>query len=254
MKISFKLVIGFGLISLIFLIILFISSSSLQNFSKRSENAKALLDNTIENIFVNTSMADFSQLTSDMVRKVFTLGYVRDSESANEIRDSFQDDFLVFQRSGNTFGFSSEFEDTIIDINESVMILFDLKSSEIQSQTEQRELQYRVESMENELSLFKTQAQNLKSFNLDKLNSYQEKIDIVNQEFARKLVNEDLINAMTDEIRKAGIEGLIHVSKLSGGVSFVEGDKVKVYIESIDVPKRKVSLGIVSSAKNVIYK
>jgi small subunit ribosomal protein S1 len=53
---------------------------------------------------------------------------------------------------------------------------------------------------------------------------------------------------------EAGIEGLIHVSKLSGGVSFVDGDKVKVYIESIDVSKRKVSLGLVLSKKPVIYK
>lgn len=52
-----------------------------------------------------------------------------------------------------------------------------------------------------------------------------------------------------------GIEGLIHVSKLTGGVSFKEGDKVQVYIESVDVVKRKISLGLVATdKKNVIYK
>lgn len=53
---------------------------------------------------------------------------------------------------------------------------------------------------------------------------------------------------------EAGIEGLVHISKLSGGVSFVESDKVRVYIETIDVSKRKVSLGLVLSEKPVIYK
>jgi len=52
-----------------------------------------------------------------------------------------------------------------------------------------------------------------------------------------------------------GVEGLVHVSKLIGGVVLKEGDKVQVYIESVDVAKRKISLGLVSmDKKNVIYK
>jgi len=51
-----------------------------------------------------------------------------------------------------------------------------------------------------------------------------------------------------------GIEGLVHVSKLAGA-TLKDGEKVQVYIESIDVPKRKVSLGLVlSDKKNVLYK
>jgi len=54
---------------------------------------------------------------------------------------------------------------------------------------------------------------------------------------------------------ETGVEGLIHISKLGGGVALKEGDKVLVYIESIDVAKRKISLGIVeTNKKNVIYK
>ena len=52
-----------------------------------------------------------------------------------------------------------------------------------------------------------------------------------------------------------GVEGLVHISKLTGGITFAQGDKIKVYIESIDVPKRKMSLGLVVSDKSkVIYK
>lgn len=54
---------------------------------------------------------------------------------------------------------------------------------------------------------------------------------------------------------EAGVEGLVHISKLTGGVNFVEGDKIKVYVESIDVAKRKMSLGLVMSDKSkVLYK
>lgn len=54
---------------------------------------------------------------------------------------------------------------------------------------------------------------------------------------------------------EAGVEGLIHISKLTQGVNFKEGDKVDVYIESVDVAKRKISLGMVETGKNsVIYK
>jgi ribosomal protein S1 len=54
-----------------------------------------------------------------------------------------------------------------------------------------------------------------------------------------------------------GVEGLIHVSKLGGmtGQALKEREKVEVYIESIDVVKRKISLGlVVSDKKQVIYK
>ena len=53
---------------------------------------------------------------------------------------------------------------------------------------------------------------------------------------------------------ESGIEGLIHVSKLAG-VTLKNDEKVQVYIESIDVAKRKISLGLVNTDKNqVIYK
>lgn len=53
-----------------------------------------------------------------------------------------------------------------------------------------------------------------------------------------------------------GIEGLIHISKLTGGAgaNLKEGEKVQVYIESVDTVKRKISLGLVETGKNVIYK
>ena len=54
---------------------------------------------------------------------------------------------------------------------------------------------------------------------------------------------------------EAGVEGLIHISKLAGGVDLKIKDTVQVYIESIDVAKRKISLGLVmTDKKNVIYK
>jgi len=52
-----------------------------------------------------------------------------------------------------------------------------------------------------------------------------------------------------------GVEGLIHISKLAGGADIKEGDKAEVYIESIDVAKRKISLGLVmKDKKKMIYK
>ena len=54
---------------------------------------------------------------------------------------------------------------------------------------------------------------------------------------------------------EVGVEGLIHISKLGKNTDIKEGSKVAVYIESIDVKKRKISLGLVETDKtNVIYK
>lgn len=52
-----------------------------------------------------------------------------------------------------------------------------------------------------------------------------------------------------------GVEGLVHISKLASGVNLKDNEEVEVYIESIDVAKRKISLGLVESGKSkVIYK
>lgn len=51
-----------------------------------------------------------------------------------------------------------------------------------------------------------------------------------------------------------GIEGLIHISKIPADYDMEVGDKVEVYIESIDKEKRRMSLGLVLTEKPVGYK
>lgn len=51
-----------------------------------------------------------------------------------------------------------------------------------------------------------------------------------------------------------GIEGLIHASKMPADKSFVDGQEVEVYVESMDMEKRRLSLGVVLMAKPVGYK
>jgi small subunit ribosomal protein S1 len=51
-----------------------------------------------------------------------------------------------------------------------------------------------------------------------------------------------------------GIEGLIHASKMPGDKSFAEGEKVDVFVESVDLEKRRLSLGVVLTVKPVGYK
>jgi len=53
---------------------------------------------------------------------------------------------------------------------------------------------------------------------------------------------------------EAGVEGLVHVSKFTPETKMVVGDKMKVYIESLDVERRKISLGLVLTQKPLIYK
>lgn len=52
-----------------------------------------------------------------------------------------------------------------------------------------------------------------------------------------------------------GIEGLIHASKMPSDTSFTEGQKVEVFVESVDLDKRRLSLGVVvKDTKGMIYK
>ena len=52
-----------------------------------------------------------------------------------------------------------------------------------------------------------------------------------------------------------GIEGLIHASKMPTDTSFTEGQKVEVFVESVDLDKRRLSLGVVvKDTKGMIYK
>lgn len=51
-----------------------------------------------------------------------------------------------------------------------------------------------------------------------------------------------------------GIEGLIHVSKLTGEETLEVGQKVKVYVERINKKDRKMSLVLPITAKPVMYR
>lgn len=51
-----------------------------------------------------------------------------------------------------------------------------------------------------------------------------------------------------------GIEGLIHASKMPAEATFVEGQAVEVFVESVDMDKRRLSLGVVLTEKPVGYK
>jgi len=51
-----------------------------------------------------------------------------------------------------------------------------------------------------------------------------------------------------------GIEGLIHMTKIPPGTKLDKGDEINVYIEDIDQKSRKISLGIVLTAKPMGYK
>ncbi len=51
-----------------------------------------------------------------------------------------------------------------------------------------------------------------------------------------------------------GIEGLIHISKIPPELSINEGDKIEVYVESIEKKNRRISLGLVLSQKPIGYK
>lgn len=51
-----------------------------------------------------------------------------------------------------------------------------------------------------------------------------------------------------------GVEGLIHMTKIPPGKSYEDGDDINVYIEEIDKDDRKISLGLVLTAKPVGYR
>jgi small subunit ribosomal protein S1 len=51
-----------------------------------------------------------------------------------------------------------------------------------------------------------------------------------------------------------GVEGLIHISKIPTEKSINPGDKVDCYVESVDKEHRRMSLGLVLTAKPVGYK
>lgn len=53
---------------------------------------------------------------------------------------------------------------------------------------------------------------------------------------------------------EAGIDGLIHISKMPAEREFKVGEKVDVYVEMLDVENRRMSLGVVLTEKPVGYK
>jgi ribosomal protein S1 len=53
---------------------------------------------------------------------------------------------------------------------------------------------------------------------------------------------------------EAGVEGLVHMTKIPPGKKYSRGDEVKIYVEDVDKENRKLSLGLVLTEKPVGYK
>ena len=53
---------------------------------------------------------------------------------------------------------------------------------------------------------------------------------------------------------EAGIDGLIHISKMPAGREFKVGEEVDVYVEMLDKENRRMSLGVVLTEVPVGYK
>lgn len=51
-----------------------------------------------------------------------------------------------------------------------------------------------------------------------------------------------------------GVEGLVHMTKIPPATTYNRGDKIEVYIEEVDPENKKISLGLVLTAKPVGYK
>lgn len=51
-----------------------------------------------------------------------------------------------------------------------------------------------------------------------------------------------------------GIEGLLHITKIPPATNLKVGDRIKVYIDEIDIPERRISLGLVLTSKPIGYK
>ncbi len=53
---------------------------------------------------------------------------------------------------------------------------------------------------------------------------------------------------------ESGVEGLIHITKIPPAQKLKIGDEVNCYIEELDTKTKKISLGLILSAKTMIYK
>ncbi|KKQ46671.1 MAG: 30S ribosomal protein S1, partial [Candidatus Woesebacteria bacterium GW2011_GWD1_38_10] len=51
-----------------------------------------------------------------------------------------------------------------------------------------------------------------------------------------------------------GVEGLIHITKIPPGMNLKVKDEVNVIVEDTDIKNKKISLGLVLTAKPVGYK
>ena len=51
-----------------------------------------------------------------------------------------------------------------------------------------------------------------------------------------------------------GIEGLIHISKITGAESIEVGKAIEIYIEKVDAKQRRISLILAAEDKPVMYR
>ncbi|HUV46640.1 MAG TPA: S1 RNA-binding domain-containing protein [Candidatus Bathyarchaeia archaeon] len=82
------------------------------------------------------------------------------------------------------------------------------------------------------------------------------------QEIAKKYKPEKKVKAKVSRLvafgafveLEPGVEGLIHISKIPAEYNIKAGDKIDIYVETVDTAKRRMSLGLVLKEKPVGYK
>lgn len=134
MKISFRLILGFGIIIITLLTLLFISVTNLEELSQGGRQIKGSLSLTKTDLSNYRVTNGFKDDILETVPYILTTGYVDTMEQVEELRKNFESKREIINKDAKTLGYYDDLSDILTKMDLNVNLIFQNKKEEIEIQ------------------------------------------------------------------------------------------------------------------------
>src|SRR6056297_261063 len=203
MKISTKLLVGFTVIIIILVLVLFVSTISNRQVVQQ---ANTVLNQTDASEMELLEFRRFNELDNgikEMIQTVLNLGYVASIEEMEKIQQQYQTSVENVKALLTESANEDSYLKSISDIEQQVQKVFDYKEREILSQRELVDNQEKFKRFIELKSTYAQQIQKMQAVDMQKIEKTLESFKVIKEEHAdlkkptdeqKQMLNEELIN------------------------------------------------------------
>lgn len=199
MKISFRLILGFGIIIAALMILLFTSIMRMEDLSTSNGQINQSLTSTKDDLSDYQMTNAFKDDILETVPFILTTGYVNSIEQVEELKVNFEKKLTTIVEISETLGYQEELGSLITSMQENADLIFENKKEEINLQDALNEKRLTLDQEQESLQ----QAQNLiKNIKVEHPELYEKiigMIDPIEQKYNSEEIKESNYNRVSND-------------------------------------------------------